>query len=60
MTKQLKAEASSKDEAYIRAKEIIDKKFEYCYIWDTELKHGYIWEFMEQDKISDGIENLFN
>lgn len=43
----LEVEASNKDEAYIKAKEVADTEFEYY----------YIWEVMEEDEISDVVEN---
>lgn len=41
----LEVEASSKDEAYIKAKEIANKEFEYY----------YIWEVMEEDEVDDMV-----
>ena len=41
----LDVEASNKDVAYIKAKEIADKEFKYY----------YIWEVMEEDEIDDMV-----
>lgn len=37
-----------------------DRKFKYYYICDKEPEYGYIWEFVEEDEISDGVKNLFS